>query len=276
MKKLFNKKTVGAILVVMLALVLLLPVSVNANRSTPCLFYGVVLIDGENAPAESTLTARIEQAEWSTNVYFSNNVSRYNILIPLDKDPVGRNGGNNGDKVYFSLTVNGTTYENKTPSIWKLGTDIIRNLTFHASVPNNLVIETTSLPDGVVGIQYSETGLIASGGKEPYTWKHSNLPAGLDLSEDGVISGTPTIAGNPEVNFILTDSSVPQQSKEKPINVRIWDMGDADHNGVIDSSDVKAAVKMYLGMEAYTLSADINQDGKIDMVDAVLIRNLIP
>src|SRR6185295_2580273 len=61
-------------------------------------------------------------------------------------------------------------------------------------------IDTLSLPDGLVGQAYSQT-LKASGGTAPYRWdlKSGRVPDGLQLSEAGVISGTPTTPG--EVDF---------------------------------------------------------------------------
>ena len=59
-----------------------------------------------------------------------------------------------------------------------------------------LSIITTSLPDGDVGIAYSQT-IAASGGSGTYTWSLSagSLPAGLSLNAaTGVISGIPTTA----------------------------------------------------------------------------------
>jgi formylglycine-generating enzyme required for sulfatase activity len=57
---------------------------------------------------------------------------------------------------------------------------------------------TTSepLPNGVIGRAYSTT-LAASGGTTPYRWslESGTLPAGLNLNDDGVISGTPTASG---------------------------------------------------------------------------------
>ena len=60
-----------------------------------------------------------------------------------------------------------------------------------------LVIQPTSLPDGAVGLAYSQT-ITAGAGTGPYTFTVSNgsLPTGLSLSSGGVISGTPQTTGS--------------------------------------------------------------------------------
>ena len=61
--------------------------------------------------------------------------------------------------------------------------------------PPALSITTASLPNGTVGVAYSQT-LAATGGTGSYTWSVSaGLPAGLTLSQAGLLSGTPTTAG---------------------------------------------------------------------------------
>lgn len=63
-------------------------------------------------------------------------------------------------------------------------------------------ITTDSLPNGTVGTAYNQT-LIADG-TAPITWSVTggSLPDGLSLSEDGVLSGTPTTADT--YNFTVT------------------------------------------------------------------------
>jgi hypothetical protein len=68
--------------------------------------------------------------------------------------------------------------------------------------PPPLEIRTVSLPNGTQGLSYNAT-LEAGGGVGPYTWAIDvgNLPAGLTMTETGVISGNPTTVGS--VTFVI-------------------------------------------------------------------------
>jgi hypothetical protein len=75
----------------------------------------------------------------------------------------------------------------------------------------DLVITTTSLPDGIVGTAYSET-VVATGGVEDYSWSidSGSLPSGLSLnSSTGVISGTPDTIETANFTVKVTDSQTP-------------------------------------------------------------------
>ncbi len=71
-----------------------------------------------------------------------------------------------------------------------------------------LAIETSTLADANVGVAYG-VNLIASGGVEPYNWSlfSGNLPDGLTLQANGLISGTPTVEGNAGFTVQVTDDS---------------------------------------------------------------------
>ena len=70
-----------------------------------------------------------------------------------------------------------------------------------------LSITTTSLNAATVGAAYSAS-LAATGGSLPHTWTlaSGSLPAGLVISEAGVISGTPLSAGTANFSVRVTDA----------------------------------------------------------------------
>ncbi|MBI1898202.1 MAG: hypothetical protein HYS04_16965 [Acidobacteria bacterium] len=82
-------------------------------------------------------------------------------------------------------------------------------------LPSAVTITTTSpLPSGSWGVAYSSLTLAATGGTPPYSWSVQDpatngnlLPSGLSLSAGGVLSGTPTRAGQTYGFWIkVTDS----------------------------------------------------------------------
>lgn len=99
---------------------------------------------------------------------------------------------------------------------------VSRNKTNVAPINSPLLITSTSLPAGDVGAAYSSV-LSASGGTLPYNWVVSsgNLPQGLSLASNGIISGTPTTIGQYSFTAKLTDSSSPAQSKTSSVSISI-------------------------------------------------------
>jgi hypothetical protein len=73
-----------------------------------------------------------------------------------------------------------------------------------------LSVTTASLPDGAIGVAYSQT-LQANGGSGSYTWSitSGSLPAGLPpISSGGLISGTPTTAATYNFTAQVNDGSI--------------------------------------------------------------------
>ncbi|MDX1744977.1 MAG: putative Ig domain-containing protein, partial [Halobacteriales archaeon] len=67
-----------------------------------------------------------------------------------------------------------------------------------------LAVETASLPDGVQNVAYS-ADLTATGGDGTFTWSvEEDLPAGLTFTDDGSLSGTPTVFGEFTLTFTVT------------------------------------------------------------------------
>lgn len=87
---------------------------------------------------------------------------------------------------------------------------------------STLTISTAALPDGTVGIAYTQQ-LQATGGTSPYifTVAAGALPAGLSLSTAGALTGTPTTAGGYSFTVEVTDASMPLQSSQKSLSLNI-------------------------------------------------------
>lgn len=81
-----------------------------------------------------------------------------------------------------------------------------------------LTIVTASLPNGEAGIAYRAT-LQPSGGVNPYTWQlaqGSHLPPGLRLRHhNGLITGTPTTAGEYHFTLTLSDVNAPPSHTQR-------------------------------------------------------------
>lgn len=69
------------------------------------------------------------------------------------------------------------------------------------------VTPATQLPDGVVGATSVDV-LVAGFGSAPHTWTllSGSLPAGLELADDGALSGEPTEVGSSTFTVEVTDS----------------------------------------------------------------------
>lgn len=84
-----------------------------------------------------------------------------------------------------------------------------------------LQVATSVLKDTTVGTKYS-ANVLASGGSEPYTFTVSagTLPAGLELSTAGAITGTPTgTAGTSKFTVQVADKTGTKATKELSIKV---------------------------------------------------------
>lgn len=80
------------------------------------------------------------------------------------------------------------------------------------------VVTTSLLTNGLVGFPYSQS-LQATNGAKPYTWSvvTNGLPPGLNLSTNGVVSGTPTSVTN--VSFTVQVSGTNGLSSTKTFDL---------------------------------------------------------
>ncbi|MEP7365579.1 MAG: putative Ig domain-containing protein, partial [Acidobacteriota bacterium] len=86
--------------------------------------------------------------------------------------------------------------------------------------PGLAIISSATLPAATFGAAYDFT-LQADGGTTPYRWVlgSGNLPAGLILSANGVISGTPTAIGTSTFNITVLDSATRSTSRDFTLTV---------------------------------------------------------
>jgi hypothetical protein len=92
-----------------------------------------------------------------------------------------------------------------------VGNSSSQPLVLTVNPPPPLTVTTGSLPGAALSVAYSQT-LQAAGGVPPYKWTLTagSLPAGLNLSTAGVISGTPTgTIGTSSFTVTVTDSQTP-------------------------------------------------------------------
>lgn len=118
-----------------------------------------------------------------------------------------------------TVAVSGTTLS-YTPAAGYAGTDSFTYTAsdaFSTSAPATVsitvsapvvAIDTTSVAEATAGSAYTQA-LAASGGAAPYSYAVTAgaLPAGVTLSPDGMLSGTPTVAGAFAFTVTATDSS---------------------------------------------------------------------
>jgi hypothetical protein len=151
------------------------------------------------------------------------------------------------------------------------GAAVTKSLSITINIP--LSIGTSSLPNGTVGVTYSQT-LSPTGGSSPYIWSavSGTLPVGLSLNSAGVISGIPTAAGGPtSVTFRVTDSTSATATKSLSITVAYagWDV---NADGSVNVLDL-VLVAQHSGEtgSAGWEREDVNADGTVNILDLILI-----
>jgi hypothetical protein len=89
------------------------------------------------------------------------------------------------------------------------------------SITQQLAVPIPSLPSGTAGVSYAAV-VSAYGGTSPYSWNISSgsLPAGLTMSQAGVISGTPTATGSFPFTAVVTDALGQMATREYTIQIQ--------------------------------------------------------
>lgn len=210
-KQLFILKAL--IISVVILSTLLFPAVASATATTGTLISGIVTLNGNSLSPQdnAVVTASIPgvNSSWSKEVTFLYGESWYvQLLIPMDTGNGPRNGGVNGDLIHFVVAINGKTYIDNGTVTWMQGSQPRHSIDL-TDEGSNLLITTDSLATGKTGVPYSQT-LAATGGNLPYSWSWTadgaGLPPGLTLSDDGIISGTPTTDGTYPLIITVKDA----------------------------------------------------------------------
>jgi len=99
---------------------------------------------------------------------------------------------------------------------------ITASATFSLTVESELMVTSISLPSGAEGVPYT-ANLEGAGGAAPYTWSllSGELPSGLNLSQPGVISGTPSSSGTSMFSVQVTDSESSVQTAIAQLQITV-------------------------------------------------------
>ncbi|MBD3168617.1 MAG: T9SS type A sorting domain-containing protein [candidate division Zixibacteria bacterium] len=111
---------------------------------------------------------------------------------------------------------------------------ILRNV---RGVDYQLNIVTTELPNAMPG-DYYEDEIEARGGTAPYTFEleDGDLPDGMQLSSDGIISGTPTVEGTYPIIVKVTDSDSPENIDTQNYDFVVGEPSGFDDDNAVPSN----------------------------------------
>ena len=74
--------------------------------------------------------------------------------------------------------------------------NVTKTLQLKVKAQPPVIADPGKMPDGIMGEVYPSVQFALTSGTEPVTWSVSGQPAGLRMSSTGLLSGTPTRAGN--------------------------------------------------------------------------------
>jgi hypothetical protein len=173
------------------------------------------------------LTASLAATSWGVSITTGSNLGTF----PIGYDQISLNASGGSGNYTWSLTsgvlptgLNIAVIPGSSPSqIGLVGiasqpgnysftlnvTDGNTNVSqaFTAGI-TGLTVKDTGLPDTFVNTEFSYTFTpLNNAGAVTFTVTSPALPAGVSLSSAGVLSGTPTVAGNYQINFKIFDGT---------------------------------------------------------------------
>lgn len=129
-------------------------------------------------------------------------------------------------------------------------------------------------PGWIINQPYTST-MQATSGYGPIIWSAVNLPPGLAISTQGIMSGSPTTAGVYNIVFTGADSANIQNFHNITLTLQIYNAGDADGNGSRAVNDVTFLNRVILGLEAPRAGCDANLSQTITIADVTKLERLL-
>ena len=158
----------------------------------------------------TSLPNATQNSAYGQTITASGGTSPYVYAVTAGSLPSGLSISGGG-VLYGTPTVNGNYNFTVTATDTSTGTGPYTGSRSYSLwvTPSLPSITTPAVANGTVGVGYSQT-ISAGGGNAPYTFSISSgsLPAGLSLSSNGVISGTPSAGGLYTFTVTVTDASL--------------------------------------------------------------------
>jgi formylglycine-generating enzyme required for sulfatase activity len=202
--------------------------------------------DKNGATANRTFTLPVAPYDLSVSAD-SPSVVNGTVNQPLSSDPFNADGGD-GD---YTWSISGTKPSwlsiNRDSGVLSGTSNATGNWTVNVVVTDGsrqtanktctvsiglgeppLLDSTQQLPAGMVGVPYPNPAINADGGLEPYRFTLKNgspLPAGLSINATtGVISGTPSAAGNTTTTIVVTGANGASAERAYAIRIDAYDL----------------------------------------------------
>ena len=121
-----KKMTVISLLVALVILALALPGTTGAHISDSCRFYGPVTVNGQDVPDGTVVTAWLEDppiGPWNATRFMQHGVTYYYVDVDADEaDTPQKEGGVEGETVYFSVNYGGNVVAAASGTFERVGT----------------------------------------------------------------------------------------------------------------------------------------------------------
>src|SRR5450755_2233316 len=189
---------------------------VDSLGATATRQFTIVVAVGLTITTPATLPNATVGIAYTYLLLASGGTAPYTWTNPQGSPPTGISLGSNGSLTGVP-TVAGT-FNFKVQVTDSLGHQASQQISLTSPPP--LIITTSTLSNGAVGVPYSQS-LAVTGGTPPYSWSIQGgaLPGGLSLAAAGTIAGTPSASGTFSFTVGVADSASATATKRLSIAV---------------------------------------------------------